>query len=165
LDIDSSKVYDIIFLNDVIEHIHPLCLLEKIIHKLTELLKPGGIIYVSYPPWQGPYASHINSVLKLPWCQFLPESFIVNYLKKHNKKKVGSLEDNLLKAYRGLNKMTHEKFMAVIDKTNLCCYYRNSHTILNQIRGLENRNLNIFPFIFLVTKEVLFLKQAEPDAH
>jgi len=46
LEIKSENVYDVIFLNDVIEHI-PLPLLDKILQKLAKLLSINGIIYIS----------------------------------------------------------------------------------------------------------------------
>lgn len=156
LDEDFNRLYDVIFLNDVIEHI-PLDLLPSIVDKLSQLLRPQGVIYVSYPPWQSPYASHVNSIIKLPWCQYLPDYFVINYLKKHNRVIVGDIEGSLLEVYKGLNKMTHRKLMKIIKKANLHHYRRVSHTFFNKIKWLKGANLNIFPM--LVTKEIILLRK------
>ncbi|MEQ9437597.1 MAG: class I SAM-dependent methyltransferase [Cyclobacteriaceae bacterium] len=158
LEISAQEQYDAIFLNDVIEHIPP-SMLELIMEKLSLLLKKNGAIYVSYPPWQGPYASHVNDVLKLPWCQFLPDHVIIALLKKHNKDIVGELEGSLLDVYQGLNKITHKKFSEIIGKTDLAFSYRMSHTLFNKFNKLKNVSLSGFPFRFLVTKEIVMLKK------
>lgn len=66
--------FDLIVLKDVIEHIHDQ---EKIIKKLREFLRPGGLIFFGFPPWQMPFGGHQqickNKVLaKLPYMHLLP---------------------------------------------------------------------------------------------
>jgi SAM-dependent methyltransferase len=151
--------YDIIFMNDVVEHI-PIHILESILQRLSQMLRPEGIMYVSYPPWQGPYASHINRVLKLPWCQFLPDALISNYLEKNNIDIVGKLESTLLEVYKGLNKMSHKKLDQLLQKNHLEIFFRYSHSILNKKKLTRNINVTAFPFNLLITKEILFIRKA-----
>lgn len=160
LQMDETESFDIIFLNDVIEHI-PINLVDKILLKLSLMLAPKGIIYISYPPWQGPYASHINRVLKIPWCQFLPDFVIVNYLKRHNLKVVGKLESNLLQIYKGLNKMSHKKLRMALNKTSLKIAYRYSHSFLSKKKMESNFVTTFFPLNMLVTKEVIMVKNTK----
>ena len=54
-----DEKFDYIFLNDVAEHIRPDYLVP-IFTQLGKQLKKDGVIFVSYPPWEGPYASHRN---------------------------------------------------------------------------------------------------------
>ena len=75
--------FDYIFLNDVVEHIREDYLVN-IFQQLSKALTPDGGIFVSYPPWKSPYASHLNHVIKIPWVQFLPTSTVDGLIDKHN---------------------------------------------------------------------------------
>ena len=155
----KDEQFDLIFLNDVAEHI-PYPILEAILIQLAKALTPNGKIFFSYPPWQGPYASHVSHVTKIPWCQFLPESMLMKMIEKHNLTIVGELEGNLVEAYKGLNHLTHKKLEKLINKAQLRVVYRKSHSIINKIPTFKNINLRIPPLDLLVTKEFLMVERA-----
>lgn len=157
LDKPLAKKYDIVFLNDVAEHIQ-LPILEKIFVELSKSLAEGGGIFVSYPPWKSPYASHVQHVVGMPWCQFLPEGILLKRIEKNNRPIVGEEESNLLEAYKGLNHLTHKKLMDAVAKSGLKVTYRKSHSILNRLPGLGNVNARIFPLDYLITKEFVMLE-------
>lgn len=150
--------YDLIFLNDVAEHIQ-LPILEKIFVELRKSLAFGGAIFVSYPPWLSPYASHVQHAVGIPWCQFLPEGMLLKMIEKNNQPIVGDEESDLLEAYKGLNHLTHRKMMRIVKKVGLRKKYRKSHSIINRIPGLGGLNLRFFPFSLLVTKEFLLIDE------
>jgi 2-polyprenyl-3-methyl-5-hydroxy-6-metoxy-1,4-benzoquinol methylase len=160
LDKPLEDKYDFIVLNDVAEHIH-LPILEKIFVALGKSLTKCGGIYVSYPPWQSPYASHVQHITGIPWCQFLPEGLLLKMIEKNNRPIVGEEESDLLQAYKGLNHLTHEKLMKTIKASGLVPVYRKSHSIINRLPGFQNVNLRFFPLNFLVTKEFVLLQK--PD--
>ena len=58
--------------DDVAEHI-PLNILKEILAQLGNSLTKGGQIFVTYPPWKSPYASHVTHAVGIPWCQYLPD--------------------------------------------------------------------------------------------
>ena len=149
-----DRKFDLIFLNDVAEHIQ-FPILEQIFQQLEAHLAPGGQIFVTYPPWRSPYASHVSHVTKIPWCQFLPERMLIPMIERNNLQIVGEEESTLLEAYRGLNHLTHPKLMRVLRKTNLRPVWRKSHSVLSKM-GV---NARVFPFSFLVTKEFLLLEK------
>ena len=149
--------FDYIFLNDVVEHIREDYLVN-IFQQLSKALTPDGGIFVSYPPWKSPYASHLNHVIKIPWVQFLPTSTVDKLIDKHNHPIVGDLESTLRESYEGLNHMTHKKLMGVIEQTSLKQAYRKSHTILNRVTPFKQTNFRIFPLNYLITKEFILLK-------
>ncbi len=70
---EISGPFDIIILKDVIEHIHDQ---QKLIQWLHQFLKPGGIIFFGFPPWQMPYGGHQQmghkKLSRLPWMHLLP---------------------------------------------------------------------------------------------
>ncbi len=153
-----EEQYDFIVLNDVAEHIQ-FPILTEIFKVLSRSLAPGGAVFVTYPPWKSPYASHVQHVTGIPWCQFLPQGILIKLIEKNNRRIVGEEESDLLEAYRGLNHLTHEKLMKVIEGSGLKPVFRKSHSFINNIPGLKNLNLRIFPLDFLVTKEFLLLEK------
>ncbi len=153
----EDEKFDYVFLNDVAEHIaYPI--LQEIFIQLEKGLAKGGKIFVTYPPWKSPYASHVTHAVKIPWCQYLPAKTLDNLIKKNNMPIVGEEESDLLQAYHGLNHLTHKKLVKVVEKANLKPVFRKSHCILNRLPGLGNTNINFFPFDFLVTKEFMLLE-------
>ncbi len=153
-----TEKYDYVFLNDVAEHI-PLPLLEKIIQQLGDSLREGGKIFVTYPPWKSPYASHVTHAVGIPWCQFLPDKILIKMIEKNNQVLVGEAESDLIEAYKGLNHLTHEKLMRVINRSSLKPIFRKSHCLLNKVEFLKGANFNFFPLDFLITKEFLLLSK------
>lgn len=71
---DLEGAFDIIVLKDVIEHIYDQ---PKLIGWMKSFLRPGGVIFFGFPPWQMPFGGHQqicrNKLLgKLPWYHLLP---------------------------------------------------------------------------------------------
>jgi hypothetical protein len=118
----------------------------------------GGSLFVTYPPWRSPYASHLNHVIKIPWVQFFPASVVERLIDQHNHPLVGDLESDLKSAYHGLNHLTHSKLIHLANQAGLVEVFRKSHSFINKFEPLQGINLRIFPLDFLVTKEFLELK-------
>ena len=156
----EDERFDYIFFNDVVEHID-LPILTEIIQQVSKHLTEDGKIFITYPPWAGPYASHVTEDVGIYWCQFLPESMLMKRIKKNNRTIVGDRESDLISAYKGLNHLTHKKIKKVIATTDLKLVHRRTHNILNKISFLKNTNINFFPFNYLVTKEFLLLEQSK----
>ncbi len=159
LDQPLDEKYDFIVLNDVAEHIQ-LPILKRIFQSLNKNLANNGGIYVSYPPWRSPYASHVQHVVGIPWCQFLPEGVLLKMIEKNNRQIVGEEESDLLQAYKGLNHLTNSKLMNALEGSGLKPVYRKSHSFVNKFEPFKNTNLRFFPLDFLVTKEFVLLEKA-----
>lgn len=144
--------YDFIFMNDVAEHI-PLPVLTQIFKQFSQVLKPEGVLFVTYPPWKSPYASHVNHVIKIPWVQFLPQPWVRSWIKAKNHPLVGDLEGDLVEAYEGLNHLSHQKLIQVANEAGLKLTFRKSHAFFNKWSFLQNLQLRFFPFNYLITKE------------
>ncbi len=148
-----EKKYDFIFLNDVIEHLR-IDWAQNILDVLIENnLKSGGIIFFSYPPWEGPHASHLQPITKIPWIQYFPKSFVIRMIKNRNQQLVG--KHDLLTEYLELNHMNHKKLSGLLKKHSLTKIFRKSHSKLNKISFLKNKSFNFFPFKYIVTKELI----------
>ena len=85
--IDAQKefhtLFDIIILKDVIEHIHDQ---EKLIAWMKTFLKPEGVIFFGFPPWQMPFGGHQQMcrgkwLSKLPYYHLLPRPVYKGLLK------------------------------------------------------------------------------------
>lgn len=152
-----DKVYDFIVLNDVIEHIKeewiPL-ILDTLIKRN---LKEGGVIFFSYPPWEGPHASHLQRAIKIPWIQFFPQKYVHSLIQQNNRKLVG--KKDLMTEYMELNHMTHRKLMNFLRPFRIKQIYRYSHTKLNTLSLLKQTQLNFFPFNYVVTKELIAFRK------
>ena len=73
---NTDERFDLIVMVDVIEHI---ILKIATLKKVFELLKPGGYLYITFPPKHSPFAGHQqhNKWLKyILWISLLPESII-----------------------------------------------------------------------------------------
>lgn len=83
-------LFDIILMNDVIEHI-PNPHKTKLLGLLKQWLKPNGIIFLGFPAWQMPFGGHQqicrNSLLAhLPFIHLLPLPLYKSLLKAFNEK-------------------------------------------------------------------------------
>ena len=149
--------YDFIMLNDVVEHI-PLPILEKILSQLVNKnLNPGGLIFISFPPWEGPYASHLWRTIKLPWIQFLPQRLVYRILRKRNQVLVG--RNDLVTDYKELNHLTFKKLNNMLESHPVKRVFRKSHSKLNNMSSLKEKNLTFFPLNYLITKELVAFKR------
>ncbi len=150
--------FDLIVMHDVAEHI-PLDLLPKIFRALAALLADDGQIFVSYPPWQSPYASHVVHAVGIPWCQYLPRPLLLWLIRRRNQQLVGELERDLVAAWEGLNRLTHRKLKQALSGSGLRIAWRKSHSILNRLPGMADVSLRFFPFHLLITKEFVVLEK------
>lgn len=65
--------FDLILLKDVIEHIPDQ---ERFIPYLKKFLKPGGLIYVGFPPWYMPHGGH-QQICENKLLSFLPYYYLL----------------------------------------------------------------------------------------
>jgi 2-polyprenyl-3-methyl-5-hydroxy-6-metoxy-1,4-benzoquinol methylase len=147
-----DKQYDFIMLNDVIEHIKEEWIPNVLDILVNRNLKTGGVIFFSYPPWEGPYASHLQLITPVPWMQYMPQSYVMNFLKKKNIELIG--KQDLLEEYLALNHMTNKKLTSFLKRYPLEKVFRYPHTKLNTLPGLKGVSFSFFPFKYLVSKEL-----------
>jgi 2-polyprenyl-3-methyl-5-hydroxy-6-metoxy-1,4-benzoquinol methylase len=152
-----NKQYDFIILNDVIEHIREQWIPGILDILVNRNLKPGGIIFFSYPPWAGPHASHLQRAIHIPWIQFFPTAYVHGLIKKKNQQLVSGKD--LLTEYLELNHMTHRKLNSFLGPLGLQKIFRHSHTKFNKLPFMKKVNLNFFPFTFVVTKELIAFRK------
>lgn len=85
--------FDLIMLRDVIEHIPRQ---EVFMQFVKKFLKPGGILFFGFPPWQNPFGGHQqvcqSKLSKLPYIHLLPVSWYRKLLMKYGEDPSGLLE-------------------------------------------------------------------------
>lgn len=69
-----NQCFDLIYLRDVIEHIHDQ---DRFMMFVKPMLRPGGMIFLGFPPWQNPFGGHQQIcenkfVSMLPFIHLLP---------------------------------------------------------------------------------------------
>lgn len=152
-----AKEYDAIILNDVIEHLKPEWIHGILDVLVNKNLKRGGIIYFSYPPWEGPYASHMHRIIRMPWIQYLPEKMLLSMIRRRNQTTLGQYD--LVDEYLALNHMTHEKLMKFVEPLPLELEFRYSHTKLNTIDALSDVSFYWWPAKHLISKEFIVFRK------
>lgn len=153
-----EKEYDVIMLNDVIEHIKPDWIPGILDILINRNLKKGGIIFFSYPPWEGPYASHMQRIIKLPWSQYLPQKMLINMIKQRNQTTLGQYD--LVQEYLELNHMTHQKLVSFMKPFGLKEEFRYSHTKLNTLSLFSHTSFYWWPAKYLISKEFLVFRKS-----
>lgn len=81
--VNPDKKYDLIIMRDVIEHIPNQ---EKFMRFVKSFLKPNGIFFLAFPPWQNPFGGHQQIcrgkiLSKLPWFHLLPRRIFTHFLQ------------------------------------------------------------------------------------
>ncbi|MCX8020028.1 MAG: class I SAM-dependent methyltransferase [Chitinophagaceae bacterium] len=88
---DLGGRFDVIILKDVFEHIKDQ---QGLLKKLKGFLKPGGIVFLGFPPWYMPFGGHqqiCRSVLsRIPYIHLLPKP-VYRFLLLKNKENVEEL--------------------------------------------------------------------------
>jgi len=116
LPFDSNK-FDIIFLNDVVEHLRKPILMNAF-KECKRVIKPNGRICLEFPPWTSWDASHLYDYIYTPWCQLIfSTETIVNVIKKMNPKpRYGKL--SVIDHFLELNRLTIMEFKEIIQELN-----------------------------------------------
>jgi SAM-dependent methyltransferase len=72
-----NKTFDLIVIRDVIEHIPDK---HIVFEHLNALLRPGGFIYITFPPRLSPFGGHQQNaksfLRRIPWLHLLPAPIV-----------------------------------------------------------------------------------------
>lgn len=73
---DLERRYDLVILSEIVEHLETTAHVLELLTWCREQLSPKGRIYVSFPPWFGPFAGHQAGwevIRYIPWYHLLPD--------------------------------------------------------------------------------------------
>ena len=81
-DYDFDEKYDFILLRDVLEH---CCKPSEMLRKMSTLLRPDGLAYITYTPYLSPFGGHQHNgsgfFSYMPFIHLLPESVFLALIK------------------------------------------------------------------------------------
>lgn len=60
----ADNTFDVVIMNDFMEHIYDP---SGAIREALRVLKPGGRIYINFPPYYHPTGAHMSDVIGIPW--------------------------------------------------------------------------------------------------
>src|SRR6266851_2721146 len=99
-----DRTFDCVVCSSVVEHLEDprgaMC-------EMGRVLKPGGLAFVDFPLFRGPYGGHIDDVIKAPWFHTLPGSMVRKVLMSRD-------AEREYRVYQTLNRLTHRKFRTII---------------------------------------------------
>ncbi|MFD2369995.1 class I SAM-dependent methyltransferase [Brevibacillus sp. GCM10020057] len=76
----ADNTFDTIIMNDAMEHVSEP---EKTLEECFRVLKPGGHLYINFPPYYHPYGAHLSDAIGIPWVHALfPEQALIDAYKQ-----------------------------------------------------------------------------------
>jgi ubiquinone/menaquinone biosynthesis C-methylase UbiE len=102
--------FDAVLLDSVIEHVSdPL----EVLRECHRVLRPGGIVFVVFPPFYGPLSGHIDDYVLIPWFHLLPRRMVKRKLLSLNQPR-GILTPRIAyEVYATLNGLTIFRFKQI----------------------------------------------------
>jgi SAM-dependent methyltransferase len=115
-----SDCFDAVLLDSVIEHVRDP---QELLLECKRVLKPGGIVYVVFPPYYGPLSGHINDYVMIPWFHLLP-GWIVKKTLLSRPRKPGTLSQrDAFDVYATLNGLTILSFKRMARRADFTTSY------------------------------------------
>ncbi len=76
----EDNTFDTIIMNDAMEHVaRP----DLVLQEVRRVLKPGGRLYVNFPPYYHPFGAHLSDLISIPWVHmFFRERTLVEAYKE-----------------------------------------------------------------------------------
>lgn len=66
---------DTMIMNDAMEHVDEP---EAVLRECRRVLRPGGRLYVNFPPYHHPFGAHLSDLIYIPWVHlFFPEKVLI----------------------------------------------------------------------------------------
>jgi len=153
LPFESNK-FDIVFLNDVVEHIRRPVLISAL-EECKRVIKVNGRICLDFPPWTSWDAAHLYDYIYIPWCQlFFSLKTLINVVKRLNPKpRFGKL--SVIEHFLELNHITIAEFREIIRKLD----FRVIHSEMRMLK--DKGSLKHIPFVnkYLTSRFVMVLSK------
>lgn len=137
--------FDTVIMNDAMEHVAKP---DEVLAEVYRVLKPGGKLYVNFPPYNHPYGAHLSDVIGIPWVHLF---FSDKTLIKAYKELVRGLpdeKDRILfriskneadeEYFSYINKMSIKRFKLLINNTNFKKEYYNEIPLRSFLKPLSS---------------------------
>ncbi len=126
----ESNTFDVIFLNDVVEHIRRPILVNAL-KECKRVIRENGRICLEFPPWTGSDASHLYNHIYIPWCHLLFSSeTLINVTKRMpHPGRYGKM--SIIEHFQELNHITIKEFEDIIRILEFKVIHYEHHMIKN----------------------------------
>ncbi len=137
----ESGTIDTIIMNDAMEHVDkPL----DVLNECYRVLKPGGRLYLNFPPYNHPFGAHLSDAIGIPWvhCFFSDKTLIKVY-----KDLVSGLPDgeqriqfriatgqNGEEYFSYINRMSIRRFNRILKQSSFKVFYHKEEPLRNIFR-------------------------------
>ncbi len=64
----EDESIDVIIMNDAMEHVASP---RKVLSECARVLKPGGHVFINFPPYFHPFGMHLSDLIGIPWVHLL----------------------------------------------------------------------------------------------
>ena len=141
---DASKMsfpdnsFDTVIMNDAMEHVAKPA---EVLNEVYRVLKPGGKLYVNFPPYNHPFGAHLSDVIGIPWVHlfFSDKTLIKGYKELVKDLPDGNdrisfrinTDENGTEYFSYINKMTVKRFKNLISNTD----FKNEYYAEIPLRG------------------------------
>lgn len=123
---------DTIIMNDAMEHVAKP---EAVLAETMRILRPGGRLFVNFPPYNHPFGAHLSDLIYIPWVHlFFSEPVLVEAYKELAKQvpdgdariafRISPREDGA-EYFSYINHMTIRRFHKILSEMGIHpAYYR-----------------------------------------
>lgn len=126
----ESATFDTVIMNDAMEHVAQP---ERVLKEALRLLRPGGRIYVNFPPYNHPFGAHLSDVIFVPWVHLFFSDKTLIEVYKDLVKDLPDAEERIhfriSKNEQGeeyfsyINKMSIKRFQKILRSLNITPVY------------------------------------------
>lgn len=126
----ENASFDTVIMNDAMEHVSKPV---EVLNEVYRVLKPGGKLYINFPPYNHPFGAHLSDVIGIPWVHlFFNDKTLIKGYKELVKDlpdgddRVGfriGINDKGEEYFSYINKMSSKRFGKILNKTDFICDY------------------------------------------
>lgn len=154
----EDNSFDTIIMNDFMEHVSEP---EKLLKEAKRIIRPGGKIFINFPPYYHPFGAHLSDAINMPWCHmFFSDKTLIqaykNLVKDLNdgENRINfriSTNEKGKEYFSYINKMTIKRFRKILKSQNITPVYYNETELRNVFKPLAKFPLTKEVFVKMVT--------------
>ena len=144
----ADNSFDSVIMNDAMEHVDkPL----EVLQEVYRILKPGGRLYVNFPPYNHPFGAHLSDAIGIPWVHlFFSDKTLIEGYKQlvkdlpdgESRMKFRISEDENGKEYFSyINKMTIKRFQTLLKDTDFTQKYYREVPLRNAFSAFSSKKI------------------------